>query len=70
MSMFIYSVVGWESKRAVNKAIIAQKREKSVRHLALSHSHLHAGLTRKSVIWDILTEGAGRATTACLKVTV
>ena len=70
MSMFIYLAVGWESKRAVNKAIIAQKREKSVRHLALSHSHLHAGLTRKSVIWDILTEGAGRATTACLKVTV
>ena len=70
MSMFIYSVVGWESKRAVNKAIIAQKREKSVRHLALSHSHPPAGLTRKTVTWDILTEGAGRATTACLKVTV
>ena len=31
MSMFIYLAVGWESKRAVNKAIIAQKREKSVR---------------------------------------
>ena len=70
MSMFIYSVVGWESKRAVNKAIIAQKREKSVRHLALSHSHQSAGLTRKTVTWAILMADAGRATTACLKVTV
>ena len=65
-----YLAVGWESKRAVIKAIIAPKREKNVRHLALNHSHQPAGLTRKTVTWDLLMEGAGRATIACLKVTV
>ena len=66
-----YLAVGWGSKEAVIKAIIAPKREKSVRNLAImSLSHQPAGLTRRTVTWDLLMEGAGRATTACLKVTV